>query len=141
MHNAAVFRYEPLTAKLDVFISYGFANPWGQVFDRWGQNFVADASGGANYYGTAFSGQVDHPHKHGGMQQFLKMQWRPTSGCEIVASRHFPDDVQGNYLLNNCIGFHGTLQLQDARRRLRLLPPSRSSRCCSRRIRTSARSI
>ena len=107
--NAAVFRYEPLTAKVDVFVSYGFANPWGHVFDRWGQNFVADASGGANYYGTAFSGQVDHPRKHGSMQQFLKMQWRPTSGCEIVASRHFPDDVQGNYLLNNCIGFHGTL--------------------------------
>jgi glucose/arabinose dehydrogenase len=107
--NAAVFRYEPLTAKVDIFISYGFANPWGQVFDHWGQNFVADASGGANYFGTAFSGQVDHPHKHGGMQQFLKMQWRPTSGCEIVASRNFPDDVQGNYLLNNCIGFHGTL--------------------------------
>ncbi|HEY1601599.1 MAG TPA: PVC-type heme-binding CxxCH protein [Pirellulales bacterium] len=107
--NAAVFRYEPLTAKVDIFISYGFANPWGQVFDHWGQNFVADASGGANYYGTAFSGQVDHPHKHGNMQQFLKMQWRPTSGCEIVASRHFPDDVQGNYILNNCIGFHGTL--------------------------------
>jgi glucose/arabinose dehydrogenase len=107
--NAAVFRYEPVTSKVEVFVSYNFANPWGQVFDHWGQNFVADASGGANYYGTAFSGQVDHPHKHGGMKQFLKMQWRPTSGCEIVASRHFPDDVQGNYLLNNCIGFHGTL--------------------------------
>jgi glucose/arabinose dehydrogenase len=107
--NAGVFRYEPLTSKVDVFVSYGFANPWGHVFDRWGQNFVADASGGANYYGTAFSGQVDHPHKHGGMQQFLKMQWRPTSGCEFVTSRQFPDDVQGNYLLNNCIGFHGTL--------------------------------
>jgi hypothetical protein len=80
------------------------------VFDRWGQNFVADASGGANYYGTAFSGQVDYPNKHGGMQQFLKMQWRPTSGCEFVSSRHFPESAQGNYLLNNCIGFQGVLQ-------------------------------
>ena len=35
--------------KFDVFVSYGFANPWGHYFDRWGQNFVADASGGANY--------------------------------------------------------------------------------------------
>ena len=95
--------------KFDVFVSYGFANPWGHYFDRWGQNFVADASGGANYFGTAFSGQVDYPHKHGGMKQFLKKQWRPTSGCELVSSRHFPDDAQGNYLLNNCIGFQGTL--------------------------------
>ncbi|MEX0711781.1 MAG: PVC-type heme-binding CxxCH protein [Pirellulales bacterium] len=108
--DAAVFRYEPLTGKFETFVSYGFANPWGHVFERWGQNLVADASGGANYFGTAFSGQVDYPHKHGGMPQFLKMQWRPTSGCEIVSSRHFPPEAQGNYLLNNCIGFQGVLQ-------------------------------
>ena len=108
--NAAVFRYEPRTEKFGVFISYGFANPWGHAFDRWGQNFVADASGGANYFGAAFSGQVDDPYKHPGLKQFLKKQWRPTSGCEIVASRNFPDDTQGDYLLNNVIGFHGVLR-------------------------------
>ncbi len=108
--NAGVFRFEPRTWKVDVFVSYRFANPWGHVFDRWGQNFVADASGGANYYGTAFSGQVDYPEKHGSLKQFLKKQWRPTAGCEMVSSRNFPDDVQGDYLLNNCIGFQGVLQ-------------------------------
>ncbi|QDV37983.1 PVC-type heme-binding CxxCH protein [Tautonia plasticadhaerens] len=108
--DAAVFRYEPLTEKVDIFISYPFANPWGHYFDRWGQNFVADASGGANYYGTAFSGSVDYGRKHRPMEQFLAMQWRPTSGCELVASGNFPDDAQGNYLLNNVIGFHGVLQ-------------------------------
>ena len=115
--NAAVYRYEPKTEKFDVFVSYGFSNPWGHTFDRWGQNFVADASGGANYYGTAFSGQVDYPHKHQKLKQFLTKQWRPTSGCEFVSSRNFPDDAQGNYLLNNCIGFHGVLQyrMKDAK--------------------------
>lgn len=108
--NAGIFRYEPLTEKLDIFVSYGFANPWGHTFDDWGQNFVADASGGANYFGAAFSGDVIYPHKHGGMQQFLKKQWRPTAGCEIVSSRNFPESAQGNYLLNNCIGFQGVLQ-------------------------------
>ncbi len=109
LSNAGVFRYEPRSEKLDVFVSYGFANPWGHTFDRWGQNFVADASGGANYFGTAFSGDVDYPRKHPGMKQFLKMQWRPTAGCETVSSRNFPANWQGNYLLNNCIGFQGTL--------------------------------
>lgn len=108
--NAGIFRYEPLTEKLDVFVSYGFANPWGHTFDRWGQNFVADASGGANYFGTAFSGQVDYPSKHRKLKHFLKKQWRPTSGCEIVASRHFPDETQGDFLLNNTIGFQGVLR-------------------------------
>lgn len=108
--NAGVFRYEPRTHKFEVFVSYGFANPWGHVFDRWGQNFVADASGGANYFGAAFSGSIDHPQKHGGMKQFLVKQWRPTAGCEIVSSRNFPEEAQGNFLLNNCIGFQGILQ-------------------------------
>ena len=108
--NAGVFRYEPRTEKFNVFVSYSFANPWGHVFDRWGQNFVADASGGANYFGAAFSGSIDHPQKHGGMKQFLVKQWRPTAGCEIVSSSNFPDEAQGNYLLNNCIGFQGVLQ-------------------------------
>lgn len=108
--NAGVFRYEPRTEKFEVFVSYDFANPWGHVFDRWGQNFVADASGGANHFGTAFSGQIDHPYKHGELKQFLVKQWRPTCGCELVSSRQFPDDTQGDYLLNNCIGFQGVLR-------------------------------
>jgi glucose/arabinose dehydrogenase len=108
--DAGVFRFEPRTWKFEVFVSYRFANPWGHVFDRWGQNFVADASPGANYFGTAFSGQVDYPEKHGNMKQFLVKQWRPTCGCEIVSSRNFPDEMQGDYLLNNCIGFLGVLQ-------------------------------
>ncbi|MBS0207682.1 MAG: HEAT repeat domain-containing protein [Planctomycetes bacterium] len=108
--NAGVFRWEPRTWKFDVFVSYGFANPWGHCFDAWGQDFVADASGGANYFAAAFSGDVDYPNKHGGLKQFLQKQWRPTSGCELVSSKHFPEENQGNYLLNNCIGFQGVLQ-------------------------------
>jgi glucose/arabinose dehydrogenase len=109
-NEAGVFRWEPRNWKFDVFVSYGFANPWGHYFDRWGQNFVADASGGANYFGTAFSGQVVYPQKHGRMKEFFPMQWRPTCGCELVNSRHFPDDTQGDYLLNNNIGFQGILR-------------------------------
>ncbi|MCE9606685.1 MAG: HEAT repeat domain-containing protein [Planctomycetia bacterium] len=108
--NAGVFRWEPRTWRFDVFVSYGFANPWGHIVDSWGQNFVADASGGANYFGAAFSGDVDYPNKHGGLKQFLTKQWRPTAGCELVSSRNFPAAAQGNYLLNNCIGFQGVLQ-------------------------------
>ena len=108
--DAGLFRFEPKTLKFEVFISYNFANPWGHYFDKWGQNLVADASGGANYYGTAFSGQVDYPDKHGKLQEFLVKQWRPTSGCELVSSRNFPDEAQGDYLLNNVIGFQGVLR-------------------------------
>src|SRR5690606_6698142 len=90
--DAGVFRFEPRSSKLGVFVSYRFANPWGHCFDRWGQNFVADASTGLNYFAAPFSGDVDYPDKHGAMKTFHKMQWRPTSGCELVSSRHFPEE-------------------------------------------------
>lgn len=108
--NAAVFRYEPKTEKLSVFVSYPFANPWGHVVDRWGQNFISDASGGSNYYGTPFSGHVDYPRKQRSMKEWTLTKVRPTSGIEFVSSRHFPESAQGNFLINNVIGFHGTKQ-------------------------------
>jgi len=107
LQYAGIFRYEPKTFRLEVFVSYPFANPWGHVFDRWGQNFVADASGGSNYFGTAFSGRIDFPRKHPRMKEFTSTKVRPTCGCELISSRHFPDDFQGDFLLNNCIGFQG----------------------------------
>ena len=35
---------------------------------------------------------------------------RPTSGLEVVSSRHFPDEVQGDIILANAIGFLGIKQ-------------------------------
>ena len=35
---------------------------------------------------------------------------RPTSGLEFVSSRHFPDEVQGDIILGNAIGFLGIRQ-------------------------------
>ncbi|MDP3071609.1 MAG: GDSL-type esterase/lipase family protein, partial [Opitutaceae bacterium] len=108
--NAATYRYEPLTQKLDVFIAYNYANPHGQTFDRWGQSFISDSSGGANYFGTAISGHLPYPDKHPTLKQFFPKRVRPTSGCEFVTSRHFPDEAQGLFLLNNTIGVQGILQ-------------------------------
>lgn len=110
LENAGVFRYEPRTEKLGVFVSYPFANPWGHVIDRWGQNFISDASNGYNYWGTAFSGHVDYPNKQRPMQEWTLTRVRPTSGSEFVSSRHFPEAAQGNFLYNNVIGFQGIKQ-------------------------------
>jgi glucose/arabinose dehydrogenase/azurin len=106
VENCAVFRYEPRTARLGVFTSYPFANPWGHVFDRWGQNFIADASDGSNYFALPMSGRVEYPRKHPRMRNFTSVV-RPTAGAELVSSRHFPAEAQGNFLITNVIGFHG----------------------------------
>lgn len=107
--DAGVFRYKPNRFQLEVFVSYPFANPWGHIFDRWGQNFIADASGGANYFGAPITGNAPYPMKRRRMKVFTSVV-RPTSGCEIVSSRHFPDEAQGNFLVNNTIGFQGIKQ-------------------------------
>jgi mono/diheme cytochrome c family protein len=105
--DAAVWRYDTRTGRLTRLSHASFANPWGHAFDGYGQSVLADASGGSNYafsqviYGTT----MDRRGRRG--NQILN-RGRPTAGCEILASRHFPPDVQGTFLVNQCIGFHGT---------------------------------
>ncbi|MEO1997243.1 MAG: PVC-type heme-binding CxxCH protein [Planctomycetaceae bacterium] len=128
LHEAGVWRYDPRTAKFGVHVSLAFANPWGHVFDRWGQNFIADASPGNSYWAAPLTGRIDYPLKHPGGSQhrriakqtggdpkykfptFYVKRTRPSAGCELVSSRHFPPEAQGNFLLCNCIGDRAILQ-------------------------------
>lgn len=121
--EAGIWKYEPKTEKFGVHVSYTFSNPWGHVFDRWGQDFIGDASPGFSYWAAPISGQLPYPYKHAGgnhdhqverkylgrekgykFPKLYKKRTRPLAGCEIVSSSHFPDDVQGNWLVTNCIG-------------------------------------
>jgi putative heme-binding domain-containing protein len=108
--NAGVFRYEPKSQKFDVYVSFGFANPHGHAFDRWGQDIVVDGTGSVPTHGTLFSGHVDYPNKHGGAPQVYNQRTRPTPGVEFLTSRHFPEEFQGNFLVPNVIGFQGILR-------------------------------
>lgn len=108
--NGAVFRYEPRAQKFDVYVSFGFANPHGHVFDRWGQDIVYDGTGAQPYHATLFSGDIDYPHKHARPPQVYKQRTRPCAGVESLSSKHFPDELQGNLLVLNVIGFQGILQ-------------------------------
>ena len=108
--NAGVFRYEPKSQKFDVYVSFGFANPHGHAFDRWGQDIVVDGTGSVPTHGTLFSGHVDYPNKHGGPPQVYNQRTRPTPGIEFLTSRHFPEEFQGNLLVPNVIGFQGILR-------------------------------
>lgn len=108
--NGAVFRYEPRAQKPDVYVSYGFANPHGHIFDRWGQDIVWDGTGAQPYHGILFSGDIDFPHKHAKTPQVYQQRTRPCSGTEILSSAHFPEDFQDNILVLNVIGFQGMLR-------------------------------
>jgi hypothetical protein len=108
--NGAVFRYEPRTQKFDVYVSYGFANPHGHVFDRWGQDIVIDGTGANPYHAPLFSGHLPYPQKHARPPQVYQQRTRPSGGMEIISSKHFPPEWDGNLAVTNCIGFQGILR-------------------------------
>lgn len=105
------WRYEPRTMKLEPYISYPYANPWGNVFMKNGTHLIADVSTGMNYFAPPMTVATDYPVKHVEMKDFLTTGVRPkTCGLEIVSSRQFPDDMQGDVLFNTFIGFQGVRQ-------------------------------
>ena len=108
--NGGVFRYEPRTQKIDIYVSFGFANPHGHIFDSWGRDIVWDGTGSQPYHAVLFSGDLDYPHKHGRPPQVYQQRTRPCSGTEVLSSSHFPEELRGNILVNNVIGFQGILQ-------------------------------
>ncbi len=108
--DAGVFRYEPRRQSIEAYITYPFANPHGHVFDYWGQDFVTDGTGNVNYYAAPFSGRLDYPQKHSPYFPFFEQWVRPSGATEILSGGNFPDDLQGNYLIANVIGFQGLLQ-------------------------------
>ncbi len=110
-NEGAIWEFEPRTDRFGTFTIFDFVNPWGHVFNQWGQSFVTDGTTGLHYYTTPLSTHIDFPGNHGRNKypNFLKKVSRPSAGCEIISSRHFPDDAQGNYLENNVIGLHAVI--------------------------------
>jgi putative heme-binding domain-containing protein len=110
--NAGVFRYHPRTQKFDVYVSFGFANPHGHIFDRWGRDIVVDGTGANPYDAALFSGRVEFPNKHNRPPQVWTPPSRPCPGMEVMSSKHFPEKMQGNILVPNVIGFQGIFQIK-----------------------------
>jgi mono/diheme cytochrome c family protein/glucose/arabinose dehydrogenase len=110
--NGGFYRYSPQLKKLERTAQLAIPNPWGIAFDHWGQPFFAETSSPDVRWmmpGTVLPRYGEYTHK--GFQLIEKDHMvRPTSGLEFLWSRHFPDEVQGDMLINNTIGFLGTKQ-------------------------------
>jgi len=108
--DGGVFRYEPRSAKFEVYIPMNFPNPHGHVFDYWGRDIVFDATGGQPYYGPSFSTKKYYPAMETNKAPRPgNVRTRPVGGTEILSSRHFPEEMQGNIVVLNTIGFRGLL--------------------------------
>ncbi|MFK7934696.1 MAG: c-type cytochrome, partial [Saprospiraceae bacterium] len=112
--NGGFFRYEPQRKRLERMAQLPIPNPWGTAFDNWGQCFFLETSGPDVRWmlpGSIKSryGQANHK---GPTLVEEEHKVRPTCGAEFISSRHFPDEIQGDFLLGNDIGFLGIKQHQ-----------------------------
>jgi putative membrane-bound dehydrogenase-like protein len=96
---SAMYRFDPRRFTIAKHADNS-PNPHGIAFDRWGYHYATDGTGGRAY-------QV-RPEGNGfKMYELLKKEVRPVTASEIVSSTHFPDDMQGDFLICNVIGFLG----------------------------------
>ncbi|MBL9189668.1 MAG: ThuA domain-containing protein [Opitutaceae bacterium] len=112
--DGGFFRYSPQRGMLERTIQMNIPNPWGYAFDRWGQDFFLFTSGTAMNWALPMQVKPTFGSKTPATIDLIPAaeKVRPTSGLEIVSSRHFPDEVQGDIILANAIGFLGIKQHQ-----------------------------
>jgi len=101
---SGMYRFDPRRYTI-AFHANNSPNPHGTAFDDWGYHYANDGTGGRSY-------QV-RPEGNGfKMHQLLVKEVRPVAADAIVASDNFPEEMQGNFLVCNTIGFLGLKQYQ-----------------------------
>lgn len=93
MLGSGIWRYRPETARASK-VAFGMVNPWGYIFDNWGQGFATDGAGGEgiNYIfpGAAYVSAVGYPRVLTGMNP-----GQPKfCGLELLTGGHFGPEFQ-----------------------------------------------
>ncbi len=104
MLGSGIWQYRQETGQLEMF-TLGQVNPWGNIWDRWGQSFTTDGAYGEGinfaWPGATFRCLPDQrPRILKGMNPGQPKQ----AGLEVVNSRNFPDDWQGSVITNDFRG-------------------------------------
>ena len=101
--GSGIWRLEPNQVIATVGLK-GLINPWGHVFDDWGQNFATDGAGGdgINYAfpGSAYPSAVGFSSVLRGMNPGQPK----LCGLEIVSGSHFPKDWRGTLVTSDFRG-------------------------------------
>lgn len=103
---AGSFVLDPKTFEIRRFTTPGYGNPWCMTFDPWGQGIVGDGTNAQQHWATALSGNQIGPRR-GLNAVFDNQGMRPALGNEIIYSRHFPDNVQGQFIYACVINMNG----------------------------------
>ncbi len=96
---SAMYRFDPRRFTIAMHATNS-PNPHGISFDYWGYHYATDGTGGRAF-------QVRPDGNGFKMQELLKKEVRPVTASEVVSSAHFPESMQGDFLICNVIGFLG----------------------------------
>ncbi len=96
---SGMYRFDPRRYAIS-FHAANTPNSHGISFDRWGYHYATDGTSGNAFQvrpeGTGFK-----------MYPLIVKEVRPVPASEIVSSANFPEDMQGDFLICNTIGFLG----------------------------------
>ena len=96
---SAMYRFDPRRFTISMH-ALNSPNPHGIAFDSWGYHYATDGTGGRAF-------QVRPDGNGFTMHELLKKEVRPVTASEVVSSTHFPESMQGDFLICNVIGFLG----------------------------------
>lgn len=102
--GSGIWQYRPETGRLEVF-TRGQVNPWGHVWDRWGQSFTTDgAYGEGPNYAYPGASYFSLPNPTPRILKGLNPGQPKHASLEIVSGRHLPVSWHGSLITNDFRG-------------------------------------
>ena len=89
--NGGVYQFNPRTQELKMFVRGTGGNPWGHVFDRWGQSFMVNNP--RIMYLSPSSGASSEPAQ---VQPLISTEKQ--CGGDLATGMHLPADIRGQLL-------------------------------------------
>ncbi len=105
---------DPKSWKFRYFKTPGYGNPWCLVFDKWGMGIIGDGTNAQQHW-TSPLGGFNVSSRKTLRPNFDNQGIRPAVGNDFLFTRHFPDEVQGDFIYACVINLHGMprFQMQD----------------------------
>ncbi|HWF18381.1 MAG TPA: PVC-type heme-binding CxxCH protein, partial [Verrucomicrobiae bacterium] len=96
LNSGGIWHLRPQTMQLGIFLR-GFCNPWGHEFDKYGQSFVTDGAGGQGVsWGIPGATYFTYADMRRELQSISPGSYPKFCSLELIRSKQFPDDWQGN---------------------------------------------
>ncbi|NNM29880.1 MAG: sorbosone dehydrogenase [Akkermansiaceae bacterium] len=92
-----MWHFRPENGRLEVFMR-GLVNPWGHVFDQWGQSFMTDGAGGNGINFVFPRATFATAYEAARTLRGLNPGQPKHCGLEVVSGRHVPEEWRGMLL-------------------------------------------